>query len=112
MSGLIQPKFEFNRAFMPVLVTSNFDDDSIKNERASEETPFSHYKSMDIFKRSKAANSVVSGPNSISSEILCISSLPGSTKRIGSKQPRKDGDTIFPIISQWGFSVTMDTRVP
>ena len=31
---------------MPVLVTSNFDDDSIKNERASMESPFSHYKSM------------------------------------------------------------------
>ena len=29
---------------MPVLVTTNFDDDSIKNERASMETPFSHYK--------------------------------------------------------------------
>ena len=34
---------------MPVLVTSNFDDDSIKNEWASMETPFSHYKSMGIF---------------------------------------------------------------
>ena len=31
---------------MPVLVTSNFDDDSIKNEQASMETAFSHYKSM------------------------------------------------------------------
>ena len=31
---------------MPVLVTSNFDDDSIKNGRASKETPFSHFKSM------------------------------------------------------------------
>ena len=31
---------------MPVLVTSNFEDDSIKNERASMETAFSHYKSM------------------------------------------------------------------
>ena len=49
MSGLIQPKIELNRAFMPVLVTSNFDDDSIKNERASMETPFPHYKSMGIF---------------------------------------------------------------
>ena len=29
-----------------VLVTSSFDDDSIKNEWASMETPFSHYKSM------------------------------------------------------------------
>ena len=28
---------------MHVLVTSNFDDDSIKNERASMETPFSQY---------------------------------------------------------------------
>ena len=31
---------------MPVLVTSNIDDDSIKNEQASMETPFSHYKSI------------------------------------------------------------------
>ena len=36
-------------AFMPVLVTSNFDDDSIKNEQSSLETAFSHYKSMGIF---------------------------------------------------------------
>ena len=34
---------------MSVLVTSNFDDDSIKNERASMETPFSHYKSIGQF---------------------------------------------------------------
>ena len=33
---------------MPVLVTNNFDD-SIKNERVSMETPFSHYKSMGTF---------------------------------------------------------------
>ena len=48
---------------MPVLVTSNFDDDSIKNERASMETPFFHYKSLGIcFRCSRATNSVVSGP--------------------------------------------------
>ena len=34
---------------MPVLVTSKFDKDLIKNERASLETPFSHYKSMGNF---------------------------------------------------------------
>ena len=34
---------------MPVLVTSKLDDDSIKDERASMETPFSHYKSMGNF---------------------------------------------------------------
>ena len=58
MSGLIWPKIELDRAFMPVLVTSNFVDDSIKNEWASMETPFSHYK----LRSSRAANSVVSGP--------------------------------------------------
>ena len=49
MSGLIWPKIELDGAFMPVLVTSNFDDDTIKNERASMETPFSHYKCMGNF---------------------------------------------------------------
>ena len=47
--GNQRPEIELVRAFMPVLVTSNFDDDSIKNERASMETPFSHYKSMGNF---------------------------------------------------------------
>ena len=49
MSDLIRPKFKLDWAFMPVLVTSNFDDDSIKNEWASMETSFSHYKSMGDF---------------------------------------------------------------
>ena len=45
MSGLIWSKIELDQAFMPVLVASNFADDSIKNERASMETPISHCKS-------------------------------------------------------------------
>ena len=49
MSGLIRPKFKLDRPFMPVLVTNNFNDDSIKTERASMEAPFSHYKSMGDF---------------------------------------------------------------
>ena len=49
MSGPIRPKIKLDRVFMPVLVTSNFDDDSIKNERPSMETAFSHYKSMGNF---------------------------------------------------------------
>ena len=47
---------------MHVLVTSNSDDDSVKNEQANMETPFSHYKSYGKFLESRAANSVVSGP--------------------------------------------------
>ena len=63
MSGLIWPKIELDPAFMPVLVTSNFDDDSIKNEQASKETPFCHYNIMgNFFRHSRAANSIVSGP--------------------------------------------------
>ena len=49
VSSLIRPKIKLVRAFMTVLVTSNFDDDSIKTERASMKTTFSHYKSMGIF---------------------------------------------------------------
>ena len=49
MIGLTRPQIELNRAFIPVLVASNFNDDSIKNERASMERAFSHYKSMGNF---------------------------------------------------------------
>ena len=49
MSGPIWPTIELDQAFMPVLVTNNFEDDSTENERASMETPFSHYKSMGDF---------------------------------------------------------------
>ena len=47
--GNQRPEIKLVRAFMPVLVTSNFDDELIKNEWASMETPFSHYKSMGNF---------------------------------------------------------------
>ena len=47
MSSLTRPKID--QAFMLVVVTSNFDNDSIKKDRASIETLFSHYKSMGIF---------------------------------------------------------------
>ena len=72
---------------MPVLVTSNFDDDSIKNERASMETTFSHYKSMGIFLNAQGQltplSVVRSGRNSNSFETLCMPSLLASIKRIG-----------------------------
>ena len=45
----IRAKIELDGAFMPVLVTSNFDDHLIENERASIETLFFHYKSMGDF---------------------------------------------------------------
>ena len=47
---------------MPVLVTSNFDDDSVKNEGASMEKQFPFISLWEIFRCSRAVNSVVSGP--------------------------------------------------
>ena len=47
--GNQKPEIELVWAFMPVLVTSNFDDDSIQIEWASMETPVSNHKSMGIF---------------------------------------------------------------
>ena len=46
--GNQRPEIEHDRDFMPVLIISNFDDASIKNECASMETPFSHFKSTGI----------------------------------------------------------------
>ena len=86
--GNQRPEIELDRAFMPVLVPSNVDDDSIKNERASMETPFFHYKSngnvLDAQGQLTPKSVVRSGRNANSSEILCMSSLPANIKRIGS----------------------------
>ena len=109
MSSLIRPKIEFEQAFMLLLVTSNFDDDSIKNERASMETPFSHYKSMGFFRRSRAANSVTSRPNSPKFELVRDFIHVFVTCKF--KKDRIKNNTIFPITSQRGLSVVMDTRV-
>ena len=93
MSGLIRPKIELDLAFMHVLITSNFDDDSIKNEWASMETPFSHYQSignvLDAQGQLTMLSVVRSGRNSNSSEIVCMSSLPASIKKIRSKATEK-----------------------
>ena len=91
---------------MSVLVTSNFDDDSIKNERASMETPFSHYKSMGNFLDAQGQlipKSVVwSGWNSNLFEILCMPSLPASIKRTGSKTTEKRWRHHFPHYKSMG----------
>ena len=67
MTDPIRPEFEDIRDFMPVLVTSKFDEDPIKNERASLETPFSYYKSIGNFSGAQGhlppKGVVQSGPN-------------------------------------------------
>ena len=50
---------------MPVLVTSNYNDDLIKNEQGRMETPFSNYKSMGNVLDAQGqlqCNSLVSNP--------------------------------------------------
>ena len=49
MTDSIQREFKLVWVFMAVLVTSKFDEDPIKNEQASLETPYSHYKSYGKF---------------------------------------------------------------
>ena len=68
---------------LTVLVTSNFDDYLIKNERASIETVFSHKSILDAQGQLTPLSVVRPGRKSNSSEILCMSSLPASIKRIG-----------------------------
>ena len=80
------------------------------------ETAFSHYKSMGIlFRRSRAANSVVSGPMwpkfELVRDFMHVLVTYKYEKGSDQKQSRKGGDTIFPIISQWGLCVVMETRV-
>ena len=53
------------------------------------ETPFSHYKSMGNVLDLKGTSSLVSGPIWPKFEILCMSFLPASIKRIGSKTTEK-----------------------
>ena len=74
---------------MHVLVTSKNEAGCIKMKELECSKDFSHYKSMGIFPDVKGQltpqSFVKSGPNSNLSEILWLSSLPVSMKKIRSK---------------------------
>ena len=104
VSSLIWPEVKFFRTFMSVLVISIFDDDSIKNERANMETA--------SFRRSRAANSVVSGPIWPKFELVrdfMHVLVTCKYKKYRIKSNREKVETS--IISRWGLSVAMETRV-
>ena len=69
----------------------------------------------EIFYTSRAANSVVSGPIwpkfKLVRDFMHVHITCKYKKDWKKKQQRKGGDIIFPIISQWGLSVAMETRV-
>ena len=102
---------------MPVLVTSNFDDDSIKNKRASMDTAFSHCKFVgNFFRRSRAANAIGSGLIWPKFELVrdfmhVLVTCKYKKDQIKKKPTEKRWRYRFSIISQWGLSVAMDTNV-
>ena len=89
MTNPIWPEFELVQDFIPALVTTWFDEDPIKDECASLETPFSHYKSMGNFLDTQGhltpKGVVRSSGNLKLSEILCLSSSSASLMKIESK---------------------------
>ena len=102
LSSLIRPEIRLVRAFMPVLVTSNFDDDSIKMNELALRHHFPIISLWEIFRRLRAANSVVwSGPKSNTSKLLCLSWLPATLMMIRSKMNELAWKQLFPIISLW-----------
>ena len=68
------------------------------------EKAFSNYKSMGNF---LDAQGQLTHPRFYA----CPRYLQAKKKESDQKQPRKGGDIVFPIISQWGLSVAMETRV-
>ena len=83
------PKFQFIKAFMHVLDTCKNEEDPIKMKALECSQDFSHYKCMEIFPDAQGQlppqSFVRSSRISNSSEILWMSSLPASMKKIRSK---------------------------
>ena len=82
------PTFELIQAFMHILDTGKNEKDPIKMKALECSQDFSHYKSMGIFPDAQGQltpqSLVRSGRISNSSEILWMSSLPASMKKIRS----------------------------
>ena len=106
------PKFKLIRAFMHVLDTCKNEEDPIKNEGARLFTRFSHYKSMGIFPDAQGQltpqSLVRAGRISNSSEILWMSSLPASMKKIRSKMKSLEWTQHLP---HYNSMVAMETSV-
>ena len=106
-SRRILPNFKLIQALMYVIVTCKYQMDP----RKSGNTLFYHYKFMGIFFRRSRA---VGGPIWLNFELLPAPMHDiniSKYKKIGLKQLRKSGNTIFSIITLWELSVAMETRV-
>ena len=113
MTDQIRPEFELVWDFMPVLVTSKFDEDPIKNERARHH--FLIISLWEIFQTLKGTELCRDW-----TDLAEIHPRPRFSacplylqvwKRSDKKQQRNGGDIVFPIISQLGLSVATKTSV-
>ena len=111
---LTRPEFEIVWVLMPVLITCKFDKGLINNDRTSLETSLSHFvhEKFSLLKGMQHWCECTS-PAGIWTHMrfyVCIWYLQ-VWPRSYQKWPRKGGDTIFPIISQWEILVAMTTTV-
>ena len=104
------PKFKLIQAFMHVLDTCKNEEDPIKMKALDCSQDFSHYKSMGIFSDAQGQltrqSLVRSGRISNSSDILWMSSLPASMKKIRSKMKALEWTQHFP---HYNCMVAMET---
>ena len=110
-SGRIWPNFELIQALMYFIITCKNEKDPIKNRPKKAATSFSPlYAYGDFFRRSRAANSTVGGPIrpifGLVRALMHVIVTCKYEKGTHEKQPRKSGNTVFPIITT---SVTMET---
>ena len=91
---------------MVVLHTCKNEDDLIKNEGARVLT-----RLYDTFSDAQGHLTLKSAaefcPNSNSSKLLKLASLPAKMKKIQSKMKELESNKIFPIISLWEFFQTL-----
>ena len=70
MADWIWPEFKQDQEFMPVLVSSKFDKDPIKNESASWETPLQVYGKVFRHSRASICNPEGCGPTWLKFELV------------------------------------------
>ena len=104
------PKFELIQAFMHVLDTCKNEEIQLRMKALDCSQDFSHYKSMGIFPEAQGQltpqSLVRSGRISNLSEILLMSSLPASIKKIRSKMKALEWTQHFPHYKSMGAMET------
>ena len=116
-TDMIQTEFKLVWDFIAVLVTSKFDEDPIKkmNELAWRHN-FPIISLWEIFRCSRAANYLISGPIwpkvKLVRDFMHVLVTCKYKKNLIKNNRAKVEASFFPIISQWGLSVAIETKKP